>query len=192
MKSFKLKEKELENVSRLAGKNVARALSKLSNITFKEEYTIDLIPAAELPTLIEEKGLIITYQQLTKKDIWGISLFTLTQQDALALVDMLNNRGVGTTKVLSELDKSALKEACNILSNSFMNSLSKYIKFEVDFNPPSLVTKNKLTLMIKALVASHQEDVVLFGLELSSGAEKTEVTLIMLFDKKIYELMSEK
>jgi chemotaxis protein CheC len=53
-------------------------------------------------------------------------LFWLSRKAALELVDLLLRNPVGTTKVLSDLGNSTIKETGNILASAYLNGLSEF------------------------------------------------------------------
>lgn len=57
-------------------------------------------------------------------DVQGSILLVLVRKSAFSLVDVLLNQKIGSTKVLNEMEQSALKETSSILSASYLNALS--------------------------------------------------------------------
>lgn len=63
--------------------------------------------------------------------IEGNVLLMFSRQDALNLCDLLFKREPGTTKEVTELDKSALQELGNIICGSYFSSLANRVKIKI-------------------------------------------------------------
>jgi chemotaxis protein CheC len=72
-------------------------------------------------------------------DITAKILLLLTRESALSLVDMLLQKPLGSTKVLSEVGNSAIKETGNILAGAYMNSLNEFLGLMLLPSVPNLV-----------------------------------------------------
>jgi len=72
-------------------------------------------------------------------DMTAKILLLLTRESALSLADMLLQKKVGSSKVLSETGNSAIKETGNILSGAYMNALNEFLGLMLLPSVPNLV-----------------------------------------------------
>ena len=71
----------------------------------------------------------------------GGSLIYMNQANALLLTDLLSNRSYGTTLILTDDDRSMLKEVGLVLSVAYLDALSKLSGYSMVPGVPKLVYK---------------------------------------------------
>jgi chemotaxis protein CheC len=71
-------------------------------------------------------------------DMQGGFLLTFPIESAYALADILLKKGMGQTKEIDEMDKSALEEAGNQITWAFINALSKMTNLEFSLSVPRM------------------------------------------------------
>jgi len=71
-------------------------------------------------------------------EVKGASLLIFPEKTAYTLCDVLVRRKLGTTRKLTELDKSALKEVGNIICGSFLTVFSNTLKIKIIEHIPEL------------------------------------------------------
>jgi len=69
-------------------------------------------------------------------DLTGSIILFFKRPDALRLVDTLLNKEKGKTIMLSEMGISALKEAGNILTGSYLSAMSQIVSFTLALSIP--------------------------------------------------------
>ncbi|MBE3086566.1 MAG: chemotaxis protein CheC [Bacteroidetes bacterium] len=132
-------EQKLARMTNEAARSASRALAKLSGekvavVVSKTEITKiqGRFPDIEPETIVAGIYLPIT------GDVKGASLLIFPEKTAYTLCDVLVKRKPGTTRKLTELDKSALKEVGNIVCGSFLTVFSNTLKAKLIGDVPSL------------------------------------------------------
>ncbi len=116
---------KLQQINKETALSISHALSKLTDRTVEvsiaraEERTLEEF----LPIIDPEEMVAGIYLPVTGR-MEGGSLLILPKETAFTLSDLLIRRELGTTRVLTELDESALKEVGNIISGSCLAVLS--------------------------------------------------------------------
>jgi len=182
-----MSESKLVEIVHLAAKNATKALSKLSGeVVYVEVSKIEITKARlGFPSIASESMVAGIYLPVTG-EITGASLLVFPEKIAYDLCDLLVRREPGTTQVLTEMDKSALKEVGNIICGSFLTVLSNALEIKIiehvpDFNFDqfgavvdqivakfSLKTGDALVLEVKFIFENTPVNgyvVLLFGLE---------------------------
>lgn len=181
--------KEVLREAAVAGSNeVSYAFGKLAGSNVEVKTAVAEIVSYEFieNELSSEKGgSIITYAQLIE-GVAGAALLTITREDTLILVDLLNRQEIGTTGILMDLDRSAIKETLNILSNSYLNALSKITGKKLIIGAPYLMPISHLEEIFKKLrkqISGGKNDLLLFKTELEITDRKIKAQLHVIFDE---------
>lgn len=181
--------KEVLREAAVAGsKEVSYAFGKLAGSNVEVKTAVAEIVSYEFieNELSSEKGgSIITYAQLIE-GVAGAALLTITREDTLILVDLLNRQEIGTTGILMDLDRSAIKETLNILSNSYLNALSKITGKKLIIGAPYLMPISHLEEIFKKLrkqISGGKNDLLLFKTELEITDRKIKAQLHVIFDE---------
>ncbi|HNZ29826.1 MAG: CheY-P phosphatase CheC [Candidatus Aerophobetes bacterium ADurb.Bin490] len=131
----------LKEVGNVGAGHAATALSQL----LKKKIMIS-VPQVKILKLQEVENLLGDSNTLVAGiimnvlgDVTAKILLLLTRESALSLADMLLQNPVGTTKVLSEVGNSAIKETGNILAGAYMNALNEFLGLLLLPSVPSLV-----------------------------------------------------
>jgi len=114
-------------LTKLSGEKVNVEISKTEITRIQRKF-----PDIEPETIVAGIYLPIT------GEVKGASLLIFPEKIAYALCDVLMKRPVGTTRNLTELDKSALKEVGNIICGSFLTVFANTLKIKIVENVPSL------------------------------------------------------
>lgn len=127
----------LREVGNIGAGNAATALAKMINK--KVDMTVPKVNVMDLPEVPEllggaEKEVCGIFFKLDG-DIEGSIMFVLNVQSALNLVNLLMPRDDAT---FDEFTQSALQEIGNILSGSYISSLSGLTNLNVHISVPSL------------------------------------------------------
>jgi chemotaxis protein CheC len=170
-------KKVAEAFTRLAGSPVMVTVSKIDTVPIKEALVRINPPQGQV---------IVVYAQLLS-GVKGTSLLTLERESALKLVDLLNQQPVGTTGILKDIDRSAIKETLNILSNSYMNALAKEAGIELGLAVPRMITSGRLTDVVGEMMtrdlSTEDDQVVIFETTLTITAYKIDTKLFILFNE---------
>ena len=184
----------LQEAAREGSEKVARAFSKLSGssveVNVSNVETLSLKESIDRIKLPEEHA-IVAYAQLLS-GITGASILILSREDALTLVDLLNGQPIGTTGILKEIDRSAIKETLNILSNSYITALSRSANLELGLGVPNMISSVRLRDITSRLLekgAGESETAIVFETTLIITQHKVKTDLYLLFNEKMVELI---
>ncbi|MCE5301207.1 MAG: chemotaxis protein CheC [Spirochaetia bacterium] len=128
-------------VGNIGAGHAATALSQL----IKKKIMISVpdvkvIQVADLENLLGDRNTLVAGIIMNVLgDITAKILLLLNRESALSLVDMLLQKKIGTTKVLSEVGNSAIKETGNILAGAYMNALNEFLGLMLLPSVPNLV-----------------------------------------------------
>jgi len=131
----------LKEVGNIGAGHAATALSQL----IKKKIMISVpevkvVMIKDIETLLGEPNTLVAGIIMNVLgDISSKIVLLLTRESALSLVDMLLQKPVGSTKVLSEVGNSAIKETGNILAGAYMNSLNEFLGLLLLPSVPNLV-----------------------------------------------------
>ena len=131
----------LKEIGNICAGNAATALSQLLNkkitivvpqILFMPiEEVPDAVGGADKPVV----GLILR----VLGDIPSHILFIFSQKDALSLASFMTQKPISETKVITELERSALKEIGVILANAYIGALSAFVGMGLVPTVPELI-----------------------------------------------------
>ncbi len=117
----------LREVGSVGAGHAATALSQLVGREIELEVPeLYLLRLAEVPELLggPERPAVGVYSRLLG-EIRGSILFVASRDSALALDDMLHDRGVGTTKTLDEDARRMISHAASILVSSYLVAVGR-------------------------------------------------------------------
>jgi chemotaxis protein CheC len=122
----------LQEINKQAALNASKALSKLVD----QQVSVDICEVAVkkvegLNPIIGPEEIIAGIYLPVTGDIQGASLLIFPKETAFTLSDLLIKREPGTTRKLTELDESALKEVGNIISGNYFTILSNMLQVDI-------------------------------------------------------------
>lgn len=131
----------LREVANIGAGHAATALSQLTQSRIMVSVPhLQIVPLEEVPELLtnaEEVVAAVLMHMLG--DLTGRTLLIFPRDSALRLSEILLRRGAGTSNVFGELEKSAIKEAGNILCAAYMNALADFMGMMLLPSVPGLV-----------------------------------------------------
>lgn len=140
---LELDEKQLDAVKEIGTIGSGHAALALSQMIGKRVniavVKVEVVPSDEFNRIVggpDTLGATIYIQMLG--DLQGGILLFFQRLDALRLIDTLLRKEKGNTVMLSEMGISALKEAGNILSGSYLSTMSQIIPFKLALSVPRL------------------------------------------------------
>ena len=184
----------LQKVVDKGSKKVAEAFTKLAGSPATTEVSkVEIVPVAEATKRIKRPGgqAIVTYGQLLS-GISGVSLLVMSRESALVLVDLLNQQAVGTTGILKDIDRSAIKETLNILSNSYMTALAEESGIDLGMGVPGMITAERTEDIIATVLTKGSNDddnAIVFETTLVITEHKVSASLYLLFNERLVEVM---
>ncbi len=125
-------KKKLQEIHENACINISHALTKLSG----RKVIVDIINPKisgikELSPLIDPNEIVAGVYLPVTGQAKGASILVFPKETAFKLCDFLLKRNIGTTKELTELDKSALKETGNIFCGTYFTTLANELKIKI-------------------------------------------------------------
>jgi chemotaxis protein CheC len=133
---------EIEKFNQLnqeAAAKASQALSKLIDnsveVKLKDVGLKKIEELAPVLSISPEDVVVGVYLRVTG-DVQGSSLLVFAKETALRLCDSLFKREPGTTRKLSELDQSALKEVGNIVCGNYLTVLGNKLQVKIVEHPP--------------------------------------------------------
>ena len=131
----------LNTINKEAAERASQALHKLTGKPVVVEISqAALKPVVEFTKSIGQEELVTGIQLPITGDVHGTSLLIFPRDTALSLCDLLLERPPGTTRNLSELDASALKEVGNIIVGNYLTVLANRLQIRIIEHIPSLST----------------------------------------------------
>ena len=125
----------------------------------------------------------------------GAAILAIRREETLILIDLLNKQEVGSTGIIMDVDRSAVKETLNILSNTYLNALSKITEEKFIIGAPYLMTAAHVGQIINKLYkekTSVDSEVVLFKTVLEIVIHKIMAELFIVFDESLVNLIKSK
>jgi chemotaxis protein CheC len=139
-----LKESQLDAIREVANIGAGHAATALSQMTNRK--IMITVPRVNVRPLEEACDIVGTPDEVTAAilmhmmgDLTGRALLMFPEQAAQTLCDFLLRREPGTTRAFGEMERSALKEAGNILASAYLNALSDFMGMMLVPSVPSLV-----------------------------------------------------
>lgn len=185
---------ELTQAGQTGSLKVSQAFSRFSGQPVKVMATeAKLIPIREILTSLqtsEEKAVIVSAQVISS-GLPGAAIMVMARGQALRFVDLMTGKPRGTTGVMMENDRSAVKETLNILSNSYLGALSELSRQKLLTTIPHIMMAGNLQAILEQSFAGRDGQAILFKTVLFIAAQEVELTLFMVFSDKLAELLNQ-
>jgi chemotaxis protein CheC len=185
----------LREIGNIGAGNAATALAKLLNrkidmdvprakiLEFKEVN--EILGGAELPVV----GILLK----VSGDLTGSIMFILQQHAAAMLVNMLMGRPADTAdqREFTDIEISALKEIGNILTGSYLSSLSALTNLRIISSVPDLaIDMAGAILSVPAIEFGKVSDTVLYiETEFSEGCTRVVGDFFLVPDYDTYDVL---
>ena len=187
---MEIKTEILNSVAGLGSKKVSEALSKLSKEVVEVSSVAAKMASIKMisdEVLIDDDKAVISYAQMIS-GINGMALLTIPREEALTLVDLLNGVEVGSTGVFMDIDRSAIKETLNILSNSFLTILAQELESDFMIGSPRMVPTTSVKELLEKVSEAEKGEVVFFNTSLKIAKHQVRAQLYIVFSDKLAEL----
>ena len=171
-------------LTRLSGKNVKVVATEVKNLQLKGVAT-ELEPLGKQP--------VIAYAQLLA-GVPGASLLILSRENTLMLVDLLNERNIGTTGILQAADLSAIEETLNILSNSYMTALAESLGIKLGLSAPRVVTAARIGEIVVELLRKESKaplQAVVFKTSMDIPPHEIKIHLFIMVSAELEKIVKE-
>lgn len=157
-------------LSQLLGRKIMIAVTKV-RVTDVDEFS-NIVGREKLITGVYLKAL---------GDVQGAILLALERDGALRFSDVIMNYKMGSTKILSEMEQSAIKEAGSILSASYLNALSELMKLTIIPSVPRLIIDKAGVVFESVFNNVFKKSDVLIGIETEFIEASTRIKGYFLF-----------
>lgn len=131
----------LKEVGNIGAGHGATALSQLlGKKIFITVPKANILALSEVPRLVGDPNTLVAGLTLSiLGDATGKILLLFPRDSALHLADMLLKQPVGTSKILTEMGHSAIKEAGNILTGAYLSALNEFLGMLLLISVPTLI-----------------------------------------------------
>jgi len=129
-----LTEEQVDALKEIASIGVSHATTAFAKLLGQKQKVMIKVPQLSIKPLSEfgqslgqfDKILVGIYFRVLGKAS-GRILLTFNKESAMAMADILMKRQPGQTRILSEMDQSALQETGAILTAACLNALAKFL-----------------------------------------------------------------
>ncbi|MFH1777662.1 MAG: chemotaxis protein CheC [Candidatus Omnitrophota bacterium] len=137
-----LQQDALKEIGNICAGNAATALSQLLNRKIEMFVPrVYLVPVVDVTEVIGGTEILVTAIVLNVLgDAPGVILLLFPQRDALLLSRLFTTKERETNGVMSDMERSAIKELGSILAFAYLNALSNVTGLGLVPSVPSLVT----------------------------------------------------
>jgi chemotaxis protein CheC len=124
-----LRKDALKEIGNICAGNAATALSQLLNKKIEIKVPdVFFLPIQDVPKFVGDDKLVAGLVVRILGDIPSFILLIFSQKDALTLSALMTKKNNPPNMVITELERSALKEIGIILANAYLSALSVFVK----------------------------------------------------------------
>ncbi len=124
----KFQKDALREIGSICAGNAATALSQLLNKKIEIDVPeIFFVPVESVPSVVGEDRLVVGLVVRILGDLPSVILLVFPQKDAFNLASLMTNKKPINGGVITELERSALKEIGVILANAYLQTLTAFI-----------------------------------------------------------------
>lgn len=187
---------QMDALKEIGNVGAAHADTALSELIKKKIWIsvpeAKIVPLENIPQEFggAEKMIVGVYLQM-QGQITGNILFFFPLETALTLADILMGRPAGSTKVLNEMDQSAIKETGTILAGSCLTALAALTGKEIIPSIP-YYAMDMLGALVDFIIINLSQNVdysLIIGIEFSEADTKIEGSFLLLPDPGSLEMI---
>jgi len=138
IKITEMQKSALQEAGSIGACHAAIALSQLmgKKITIAIP-SVEILGIEQISGVVYKKGeVFIQINIAVLGEITGTMMFIINQKTALTLCDIVMGQHTDKTKLIEDLEQSALKEVGNILSASYLNAISELTGISLIISTP--------------------------------------------------------
>jgi len=158
-------------LSQLIGRKIMIAVTKAQVVTPEDFHKLINDPDSSI-TGVHLKVL---------GDVQGMIFLCISREPALILLDVLMNQKIGTTKVLGEMEESALKEMGSILSASYLNAISELTSCALIPSVPKVMFDKAGAILESVFEPIRQKSGMVIGIETEFIEASTRIRAQFIF-----------
>jgi chemotaxis protein CheC len=166
----------LREVANMGAGHAATALSQLTKRRIMVNVPqLQVVPLEDVPELLGNADEVVAAVLMHMLgDLTGRTLLIFPRDAALRLSEILLRRNPGSSHVFGELEKSAIKEAGNILCAAYMNALADFMGMMLLPSVPSLVIDLCAAVLTSAQTNFGTERDWVFSIETQFTMQESE------------------
>lgn len=182
----------LKEIGNIGAGNAATALAKMIDKKIDMDVPkVQILEFKEVPELIggEETPVCGIYFRV-EGDITGHIMFLLALKSSKSLTNMLMARD-DETESMDEIEQSAIQEIGNILSSSYVSSLSALTNLNIKISIPSLAIDMAGAILSVPVIQYGQmgDKVLLIETELIEGGHQVKGFFFLIPDMESFETL---
>ncbi len=144
---------------------------------------LKLIPLIKVPILVRNEAPVIGVILELTGDAKGFLLLLLSKKSAKYLIKLV----LGTeneNETFDEMEQSVLKEVGNIMSGTYITSLSNFLGISIGLSPPLNIydMADAIINQIVCMMSRDVEDVLFINTEFTINTEKIEGKILIFTD----------
>ena len=157
----------LREVANMGAGHAATALSQMTGGTIMISVpTLHVTTLASVaPELTEPEEPVAAVLLHMLGDLTGRTLLVFPKPTVMRMAELMLRRPAGSSVALGELERSAIKEAGNILSGAYLNALSDFMGMVLLPSPPQLVIDLSTEVLNATCVGDQQTSDYVFVVE---------------------------
>jgi chemotaxis protein CheC len=172
------------NMSKEGSQRAAESLSKLIGQKVNvDSFEVKSAPVERVAETIGPPDELVTSVALDMTgDAVGSMMLIFPQQSCYNIADLIMKRTLGTTQALNVEDESAIKEAGNIVSGSFLASISEYMGLNIIESVPDLssdMLKATVDSVLARFAEKNLEEAIVFEVYFSMGTYSGDATTLV-------------
>jgi chemotaxis protein CheC len=186
----------LREVANIGAGHAATALSQMIGETIM--ISVPTISVARLeevpPALAAPDEIVAAVLMHMQGDLTGRTLLVFPQRTAIRLAQLLLRRDKPSTE-FGDMERSAIKEAGNILSSAYMNALSDFMGMMLLPSPPGLAVDMSAAVLTTAYLQFGTDKDYVFCVEsdflVNDGGERLRGFFLLLPDAESLQAILE-
>ncbi len=191
-----LQKDVLKEIGTIGAGHAATALSQFVDrkilITVPEA---NLVPLKKLTEVMggAEIPVVAVFNKVLGEIPGGI-LFLVPSKSGLKMVDLLEGKNFGTTKIIGELERELLRQVGNILAASYLNALAKFINIVLIPSVPSFAMDMAGAIFSSSLaeLGFQAEKALIVETEIIEKASRIKAVIFFIAEPKSWEMIFKK
>ncbi|MFH1440661.1 MAG: chemotaxis protein CheC [Candidatus Omnitrophota bacterium] len=156
----------LQEMGNIGAGHAGIALSQLIEKKIMMAVTrVKLLSLEEFINLIGKDSLVVGIHLKVLVEIQAGMVLIFLKESALSLVDVLMKQKIGSTKILSDIAQSALKETGSILSAAYLNALTEMLHTSLIPSVPKIALDKAETVMSTIFGELLKEENIMLAIE---------------------------
>lgn len=166
---------------------IGHATTSLSQMVNKRVWIslpdLKLIPLIKVPDLVKNEAPVIGIILELTGDSKGFLLLLLSKNSAKYLIKLVLGT-VSEADSFDEMEQSVLKELGNIMSGTYITSLSNFLGISIGLSPPSHIydMADAIINQIVCMMSRDVEDVLFINTEFTINTDKIEGKILIFTD----------